>query len=658
MRVVSDPKKTDVTRAYPAYTPSGYRIPGAQAIRIDPLTGQQVPIMLPAAEVYSDQDQVLAGLQDVVTGSTFGQLAKAYSTPQDKLTEAQLVAQLGQEFTGLPGAARAVNRLAGSNVFDSNSLFNVSPDDPTIDKVFDYLDLFGPLTGAGILTGGKQMLGAAQKGFKAVKNAPKEVLYSPAALRTLGKIAKKTASDNPSKATYGGLLSQPFVTSYSDEILKEAEKGFREYKRLVRERADLSEFWGRVAGRGEKVPQDISDHIKRLDEKIESMLNKDVKVANELSDKIDNIKDLSPEAKRLLERSVSNILKYDVNMGVGMTGNRMRDSALMSGINRLAQAGPNVPVMRGIQKDIATKIMERSGGVAKLEMDKVVPLLKEYGRKFGNVKPIAKDKAYKGLSTTNMSVTDVDKAPDLVKAFIYGDFKNFEKANSPMLNTEAREKFAKYYEDFGDLEVYDLPTTIKTTKDDPIKLTTNDYGGLVADESIIKQDPDIPSLDVDDRFVNKRDWYRPYDMRGTDIANNVDKTLTNRRFNPDKDDINGIHNVIRNEDGVPTSFTVNADSANDDPFGVTLDIAGHQQQWDVIDISGDEVKYVVNVIDIWKFDPGPYSRKWSGKSQRYDAAKQAAALHASGTPVVTGTTQYITLPKEWIIKRAKNTEDL
>lgn len=628
-------RKQDVTKATPAYTDTGYRIPGAQAIRVDPVTGEQIPILLPEANVYSDSSSLDSIERAVGGGGLFAQMANEYETPISLLNQASLISQIGQEFTGIPGAARAVNRTFGEDTISGNKLFETSEEDPTLDKAFDYMDLAGILPLAGAATGTKNA-------FRVLKNATNNVVYSPTSLKAMDRLLKE--SKNRSKAQYGGLLSQPFVTSYQDDIIREASKPMNDYKKLLREKRDLEDWFGDDIN----LPE-YADQKQRLDEINQRLSGFDRSTAKTLSDletNMTSIENLTPEARGLLINSISNILRKPTYNDAGtITNNSFRDAALIAAMNRVAQVGPKVPVMGAVQRDLAGKIMERSGGVQKLNMGEVIPVVKEYAKKFGNVTPVSKGAEYKGIKYGSFS--ERPDAPNLVNAFLYGDFKNFKPVKSEAITEKARDSFKQYYDQFGDLEVKDLPTMLKTSEDKPIKFTQNLYGGLIMDESA-----KVNNTTLKDDYINGDvfDLEKPSRPGTNDIENKLANTTSKTNFaDPGK-----IYNVEKLPNGLPSQFTVNADEGQNF-YTASFDIAGHQQRWELMDVKDGQAKYKVTVYDIWKFDPGPYSKKWSDGEDMYRTSKQAAMLHGTGKPFVTGTEHYISMPEPYMRNAASAT---
>ena len=654
MRPIKDPKKPNVTRAYPAYSSSGYRLPGQYQIPLDPETGEQIPILLPEASVYDD-NSLLAGLQDVVSGSTFGQLAMQYSTPQSMYDQARLVSQVGQEFTGVPGTMRTINRALGEGTVGGNPLFTPPADASTLDKVLDATDIIGamiPVVGAGAKYG----MRAVRPAVKAGASAAKDAALSPAALKVVDKLLKP----DPSRGFSGGLLSrQNLGDGISIDYLRKMRLSRQEEVNSIIAR--YGEKHGHAKG-SPMTPEEITrikdslspEEVAKMEDEITAVEKKDKKewaILGDVMDKRNRGIEFDKEEVDIAYKYLSDELKHNIS-SVSSLGealrNRQLNPLLSSAANRGVQAMANKPVVGDALKLLARNIMNASGGQSGISEARLLN---------ADILGKNRDMIYDGTvwkATKNVSMAD--KGPNVVDAYIYGDFSNFTPNKSAEADRFVRSTFKNQFDTYGDMNVVELPMMSNTSPEKPLKFNLNRYGGI---EQVY--DPDVNGVEgaqkaVSHMFSDPESALKRVKEAGHDksnalskVINQAKKHISDKLLNV-KDDPSAVYNLNINDDGIPTSFNVNASEALN-PFNPVIDVAGHQMKFDLISNDGTNALYKVTSADVWKFTPDQYSKKWAVSEDDGQKMKQAAMLNVTGKPFVSVSEDYVEIPTELLKKK-------
>lgn len=641
MITIKDPKKPNVTRAYPAYSESGYRLPGQYQIPIDPETGQQVPILLPEATVYDD-NAPLAGLQDVVTGSTFGQLARQYNTPQSMYDQARMVSQIGQEMTGWPGAMRTINRALGEGTVGGNPLFAPPADASTFDKVLDAADIIGaalPLVGP-----------ASKYGMKAVKSGVKagvNAALSPEALKAADRLLKP----DPSKGFSGGLISRPnmgnnFSSLFFDKILDAKQDELRVI------RAKYDELIDKATGLDEEVRL-FDEQQMKLDEVAKKYEEKSERLSNMMGKRRKGI-DLDADEKDMLYEYLSEeLIKKVPNTRTlkDVLNDKYLANITMSGANRGVQAMANKPVVRDALKLLARNYMNKSGGAPSAYMDEIFKDLKKPSNLLGKNREIS----YTGLQLRGDLIPD--KGPNPVDAYIYGDFSNFKTNVSKEADAFARSTFRDLFDRYGDMKVVDLPMAITTSIDKPLKFDSQTYRGLIqlyedGVNTLGSIEKTLSGMYSDSEKAAKAARFGMVSERDkSSVINNIFNDVTSQVKTKNRDLLidSKVYDVKVNSEGIPESFRMLGEEGNN-LFNPIINISGHQQKFDLISDDGTNLLYKVTSADTWKFTPEQYAKRW-GTPEEAMKMKQAAMLDATGKPFVSVSEDYVQIPKKFVINK-------
>lgn len=649
-----DPKKKqDVTKAYPAYTDSGYRIPGAKAIRVDPITGDQIPIMLQPAEVYSDQDELLSGLEDAVSGSILGELAKQYKLSDSKINEARNVADIGFEFSGIPGSMRTVNRVFGENTVTGNPLFTPPADASTFDKVLDAADIIGamiPVLGAGAKYG----LKAAKPALQAGASAAKDAVLSPAALKAVDKLLKP----DPSRGFSGGLLSRQNLPDGPsvNHVKRMRLSRQKEVDSII---ASYGEKYGHVKG-SPMTPEEITrikdslppeEAAKMQDEitAVEKKYKKEGAIIGDVMDKMEYGIDLDNEELDIAYKYLSDELKDNISSVSSLRDalkNQHLNPLVSSAANRGVQAIANKPVVGDALKLLARNMMNASGGSSGMSETNVLNIINGENNIFGKNRPISYDgTVWKATKDASMA----DKGPNVVDAYIYGDFSNFTPNKSAEADRFVRSTFKNQFDTYGDMNVVELPMMSNTSPEKPLKFKLNNYGGI---EQVY--DPDVNGVEgaqkaISHMFSDSESALKRAKETGHDRSRALSNVINQaKKHNSDKllnvkDDPSAVYNLNINDDGIPTSFNVNAPESYN-LFNPVIDIAGHQMKFDLISDDGTNALYKVTSADVWKFTPDQYLKKWGVSESDGQKMKQAAMLNATGKPFVSVSEDYVEIP--------------
>lgn len=671
MKVISDPKKKDVTRAYPAYTETGYRIPGAKAIRIDPITGQQIPIMLPTAEVYSDTSP-LSGLQDIVSGSTYGQLAKSYQMDPAKLSEARTVNDLFAEMTGVAGTGRAINRMTGGDTL-GNRVFRVSEDDPTVDKAFDYMDLAATVPLVGLAAAG------TKAGIKAIKKIPKDIIAD-----RIPYLLDKVMKENKAKGFYGGPFANPYdllSTNNINDIVRNIRRGMNPdaaadlhnmsevdaiskdldamRKKVTKSDGslDYSLLGDEDKKRLSKYMMDslrgrmpISSSSSSASEKMQSILraiaNDDVlkRYALGAANRAVSASRYAPPIRRVLQKGVEDAIRFQ---GAAAT---------------YASTGMNISMRQAL-----ANLVQRNPSISRLTGNKLDEMASQFGGDRGA--------DYSGISTYGdnadlRAVRDKGEAPDLISAYMYGDFSNFYPTNVPNPDKLAKILFGKYYDRYGDMEIRKMETRISSTKDKPLIIDEGPYGGLEASNSLelLKENAVMnPKNSTYGKMVleelkiksNSLANFNPelrLEKLANELSQNASNTVSTIFYNIRKNEKN-VYNVILDDDNIPVQFQFLPSDVSSNPMRPLYDVGGHQMIWELDRVDGDNLIYKVTSADIWKFSSDDYVSKWglgnekNITSKNVPIHKQSSIMDALGKPFITMSENYIQIPK-FIAERA------
>lgn len=671
MKVISDPKKKDVTRAYPAYTETGYRIPGAKAIRIDPITGQQIPIMLPTAEVYSDTSP-LSGLQDIVSGSTYGQLAKSYQMDPAKLSEARTVNDLFAEMTGVAGTGRAINRMTGGDTL-GNRVFRVSEDDPTVDKAFDYMDLAATVPLVGLAAAG------TKAGIKAIKKIPKDIIAD-----RIPYLLDKVMKENKAKGFYGGPFANPYdllSTNNINDIVRNIRRGMNPdaaadlhnmsevdaiskdldamRKKVTKSDGslDYSLLGDEDKKRLSKYMMDslrgrmpISSSSSSASEKMQSILraiaNDDVlkRYALGAANRAVSASRYAPPIRRVLQKGVEDAIRFQ---GAAAT---------------YASTGMNISMRQAL-----ANLVQRNPSISRLTGNKLDEMASQFGGDRGA--------DYSGISTYGdnadlRAVRDKGEAPDLISAYMYGDFSNFYPTNVPNPDKLAKILFGKYYDRYGDMEIRKMETRISSTKDKPLIIDEGPYGGLEASNSLelLKENAVMnPKNSTYGKMVleelkiksNSLANFNPelrLEKLANELSQNASNTVSTIFYNIRKNEKN-VYNVILDDDNIPVQFQFLPSDVSSNPMRPLYDVGGHQMIWELDRVDGDNLIYKVTSADIWKFSSDDYVYKWglgnekNITSKNVPIHKQSSIMDALGKPFITMSENYIQIPK-FIAERA------
>lgn len=629
MRLIKDPKKPNVTRAYPAYSETGYRLPGQYQIPLDPETGEQIPILLPEATVYDD-NAALAGLQDVVSGSTFGQLARQYKTPQSMYDQARMVSEVGREMTGLPGAMRTVNRVLGEGTVGGDPLFAPPANASTLDKVLDATDIIGaalPLVGP-----------ASKYGMRAVKSGAKNAMnyaLSPEGL----KLADKLLKPDPSRGFSGGLISPANIPSDFSYKMSSAQRRVRDAEvasinKKYEELIDKAETWeekSRLYAEQDEAGAAVRNKHKRLiGEGVDAL------------DKMDKGIPLDPEETDMIYKHLSDILMEKASE-IKKPSEVFDDWTIrnygMSAANRGVQAMADKPVVGDALKMLARKFMETSGGASEVNTGYIGEVISD------PMKLLKSQPTYNGTIFKQGNLPD--KGPNAIKAYIDGDFTGFTQNISKEAEEFARTAFKQQFDTYGDMTVVDLPMVVNGTKENPLKIVENNYGGLehshAANQNSAKENLQGLYSDKDklDNILGGQSF---------DSSTQISKIFSDVRRKVLNLDESSAYNVVVNRDGIPESFQINADQNN--PFFPLIDVAGHQMKFELVKLDGVNALYKVTSADVWKFTPNQYADKWGIMGP--DATKklkQAAMLDATGKPFVSVSENYVQIPTGVLAKK-------
>ncbi len=673
MKVISDPKKSDVTRAYPAYTETGYRIPGAKAIRVDPITGQQVPIMLPTAEVYSDTSP-LSGLQDIVSGSTYGQLAKSYQMDPAKLSEARTVTDLFAELTGVAGTGRAINRMTGGDTF-KNKVFKVSKDDPTVDKAFDYMDLAATVPLVGLAAAG------TKAGIKAIRRIPKDINADK-----IPYLLDKVMKENKAKGFYGG----PFAKPYDVLSVTNIDSMVDNIRRGINPDALTNETWSQTldlrkeldAMRKKVTKPDGSRDYSLLSDEDKKRLSKYMMDSFRGRMPILSSTSSTSEKMQSILRAIANedLLK---RYALGAANRAVSASRYAPPIRRVLQKGVEDAIRYGgaaatyastgmstTMRQALANLVERNPSISRLTGNKLDEIASQFGGDRGA--------DYSGIrvsgaeSSDLRAVRDKGEAPDLISAYMYGDFSNFYPTNVPNPDKLAKMLFGKYYDRYGDMEIRKMETKISSTKDKPLIIKEGRYGGLQVPRDnalelltentvnnpknstygkIVLEELKIKSNSLASFSPERRVEQLAKDL-GEDASTSVSRIFENIRKSDER-----TYNVILDDDNIPVQFQYLANENTNNPLSPIYDVAGHQMIWELDRVDGDNLIYKVTSADIWKFSSDDYVSKWGVRyeqdltSKNVPIQKQSSIMDALGKPFVTMSENYIQIPK-FIAERA------
>jgi len=647
MKPIKDPKKQNVTKAYPAYSEAGYRLPGQFQIRVDPETGEQIPILLPEATVYDD-NAPLAGLEEVVKGSALGQLARQYRTPQSMYDQARMISMLGQEMTGVPGTMRTINRALGEGTVGGNPLFAPPKDASTLDKVLDATDIIAaslPIVGPAVGMAAKGGMSVIKSGAKAGVKSGINYALSPDVLKAIDKYLQP----DPSKGFSGGLISRPNMgsgvwTRYSDMNAIELDDEVR----LIKEKYD--ELMNKAGTADEEMR--LYDEQKIKIDELDRKYNEERVRFRNIMDKREKGIELNPDEKDVLYEFLSKELTQKVPK-TRTLNDVLNDSQLanmtLSGANRGVQALANKPVVKDALKLLARNYMNKSGGAPSTYMDNIFGDLKKPSNVLGKDRKIN----YTGLSLRSDYIPD--KGPNPVNAYIYGDFSNFNTNVSKEADAFVRSTFRDFFDRYGDMKVVELPMATTTSIDNPLKFNVDRYGGLeqVYDDAVNTHEAIEKALSgmySDPNMVASAARRNFFDDR-TKIIEGVFSDVSRQV----EGKVNGWNTKTRtydlkvNSEGVPESFRMLAEEGHN-PFNPIINIAGHQQKFDLISDDGTNLIYKVTSADTWKFTPEQYTEKW-GLPTDATRMKQSAMLDATGKPFVSVSEDYVQIPKKFVIDK-------
>lgn len=631
MKPIKDPKKPNVTKAYPAYSDAGYRLPGQFQIRVDPETREQIPILLPEAAVYDD-NAPLAGLEEAVKdGGALGQLAKQYKTPQSMYDQARLISQLGQEMTGIPGSARTINRIFGENTIGGNPLFTPPADASTLDKVLDATDIIAaslPIVGPAVGMAAKGGMRAIKSGAKAGIKSGINYALSPDVLKAIDKYLQP----DPSKGFSGGLMSPaniPSDFSYKMSSAQrmardiEVENVLKKYDDLIA-KAETMEEKSRLYAEQDAAAAAVRNKHKRI-----------IAEGVDVLDKMDKGVPLDQEETDMIYKHLSDILK-ETSYKIKKPSDVFEDWSVrnygMSAANRGVQAVADKPVVGDAVKMLARKFMEHSGGATEVNIDEVAEFASN------PMKMLKSKPKYNGTVFKKDYLPD--KGPNIVKAYIEGDFTGLKPNTSTDADEFVRTAFKQQFDTYGDMNVVELPMIVGGTKDNPLKIVSGKYGGW--------EDP--PRVNREKARENLRDMYSTEEKlenavgsesfsssgRVSNIFQRVSNKVAGNNTSP-------AYNVVINGEGIPQSFQINADDLHN-PFYPLIDVAGHQMKWELVSDDGVNALYKVTSADVWKFTPDQYAGKWGDGAKDAVKTKQAAMLDAAGKPFVSVSENYVEIP--------------
>jgi hypothetical protein len=674
VKVISDPKKKDVTRAYPAYTETGYRIPGAKAIRIDPITGQQIPIMLPTAEVYSDTSP-LSGLQDIVSGSTYGQLAKSYQMDPAKLSEARTVNDLFAEMTGVAGTGRAINRMTGGDTL-GNRVFRVSEDDPTVDKAFDYMDLAATVPLVGLAAAG------TKAGIKAIRNLPKNINADK-----IPYLLDKVMKENKAKGFYGGPFANPYdllSTNNINDMVRNIRRGMNpDAAADLHNMSEVDAISKDLDAMRKKVTKsDGSLDYSLLGDEDKKRLSKYMMDSLRGRMPISSSSSSASEKMQSILRAIANddVLK---RYALGAANRAVSASRYVPPIRRVLQKGVEDAIRYGgaaatyastgmnrSMRQALANLVERNPSISRLTGNKLDEMASQFGGDRGA--------DYSGIrvsgaeSSDLRAVRDKGEAPDLISAYMYGDFSNFYPTNVPNPDKLAKMLFGKYYDRYGDMEIRKMETKISSTKDKPLIIKEGRYGGLQVPRDnaselltentinnpknstygkIVLEELKIKSNSLASFSPERRVEQLAKDL-GEDASTSVSRIFENIRKSDEK-----TYNVILDDDNIPVQFQYLANENTNNPLSPIYDVGGHQMIWELDRVDGDNLIYKVTSADLWKFSSDDYVYKWglgnekNITSKNVPIHKQSSIMDALGKPFITMSEDYIQIPK-FIAERA------
>jgi len=627
MRPIKDPKKPNVTRAYPAYSEAGYRLPGQYQIPLDPETGEQIPILLPEATVYDD-NAALAGLQDVVSGSTFGQLARQYRTPQSMYDQARMVSQVGQEMTGVPGAMRTINRVFGEGTVSGDPLFVPPANASTLDKVLDATDIIGaalPLVGP-----------ASRYGMRAVKSGVKagvNAALSPEALKAADKLLKP----NPSRGFSGGLISRANLPSdfKSNLTISQIDARNAEVKAVKDQYNDLINN----APTMEEKSRLIEEQDKAA-AAVEKRHNKDSAVAFDALEKLSTGKALDPEETDLIYGHLSNMLREKIPQ-INKPSDAINDWTLrsysMSAANRGVQAMADKPVVGDALKLLARKFMEHSGGATEVNIDDVAEFASN------PMKILKSEPKYNGTVFKKDHMPD--KGPNIVKAYIEGDFTGLKPNTSTEADEFVRTAFKQQFDTYGDMNVVELPMIVGGTRENPLKIVEGKYGGWEDPMRVNRKSARENLRGIYSTEEKLEEALAMNSFTASTRVSNIFENVSNKVAG----DTSSAYNVVINREGIPQSFQINAEDNN--PFYPLIDVAGHQMKFELVSDDGINALYKVTSADVWKFTPDQYAGKWGVGVKDAIKMKQSAMLDAAGKPFVSVSENYVEIPTTALAKK-------
>jgi hypothetical protein len=495
----------------------------------------------------------------------------------------------------------------------------------------------------------KSGMGAVKSGVKSGVKAGVNAALSPEALKAADRLLKP----DPSKGFSGGLLSRPnmgnsFSSYIFDNIIfaqQDEVKAIRaKYDELINKTTDLDEEI-RLYDEQQMKIDEVKNKYKEKSERLRNLMKKR---RNDI--------ELDPDEKDILYEYLSKELIKKVPK-IRTLNNVLNDKQLsnmvMSGANRGVQAMANKPVVKDALKLLARNYMNKSGGAPSAYMDEILEDLKKPSNLLGKDREIS----YTGLQLRGDKIPD--KGPNPVNAYIYGDFSNFNTNVSKEADAFVRSTFRDLFDRYGDMKVVELPMAITTSIDKPLKFDAKPYRGLIQ-----LYDDDVNTLESIEKALSgmysnseeaaKAARFGLVSSRNQSgvlegIFDNVTAQVRTKPNNPDLNINTNAYDVKVNSDGIPESFRL-LGQEGDNPFNPIINIAGHQQKFDLISDDGTNLLYKVTSADTWKFTPDQYANKW-GLPDEPTKMKQAAMLDATGKPFVSVSEDYVQIPKKFVINK-------